>query len=232
MACSARGRRRRFGWRSARTAEGRQAGSVPAWAALAATAQQLRRRRHLAALEQISLIEVQRASTSLFGSARSACCSLPTADPVAVCRQFFRFSHLGLGRPAPAPRARACPGSADLSPPAARPKAVHRLAVHEHHAKRDAAHAEHLRQLSGDLGLLVGCSVWQPAGSGPAYSASSFSSTGPSCLARAAPGAQMSSRTGLLAEARIRPGFEVLRVMSIMVGADEGRLQRKANAAA
>ena len=34
-------------------------------------------------------------------------------------------------------------------------ESVHRLPVLEHHAKRDAAHAEHLRQLTGNLRLVV-----------------------------------------------------------------------------
>ena len=40
-------------------------------------------------------------------------------------------------------------------------EAVHRLAVFEHHAKRDAAHTEHLRQLARDVGLLVGVELGQ-----------------------------------------------------------------------
>ena len=40
-------------------------------------------------------------------------------------------------------------------------EAVDRLAALEQHAERDAAHAEHLRQLGGDLGLLVGVELGQ-----------------------------------------------------------------------
>ena len=40
-------------------------------------------------------------------------------------------------------------------------EAVHRLAAHEHHAKRDGAHAKHLRELAGDFLLFVGVDLGQ-----------------------------------------------------------------------